>query len=148
MGHPSLSTVVWVYTTPSFAFTRAGALSFRPSGPSFGCGGDSGDLDAIHQYIHDRNVLSGNNRQNELFGAGNPPIIPPGDLRADRLGGSLDGFGGDFQSGQHLHGSQAFANAISLLTTASMRLTPGEDSRPAIPRSQSTGCCPVEQLEQ
>src|ERR1035438_3686258 len=42
-------------------------------------------------------------------------------------------------------GSHPGANGISLPTTASMRLTPGEDSRPAMPSSVSAGYCPVEQ---
>src|SRR5271157_5793515 len=45
-------------------------------------------------------------------------------------------------------GSHPKANGISLPTTASMRLTPGEDSRPATPSSTSTGYCPVAQWAQ
>src|SRR5665213_2243990 len=48
-----------------FAFTCAGTLSVCPSGTAFGCGSDSGDLNAVHQHVHDRNILPGNSRQEE-----------------------------------------------------------------------------------
>src|ERR1700732_5349728 len=40
-----------------FALACAGALSLDPSGPSLGLGGHDGNLDAVHQHIHFRNVL-------------------------------------------------------------------------------------------
>lgn len=84
------------------ALACAGALSLDSAGPALAFGGNDGDLDAVHQHIHLRNVLPGNNRQNELFGATDFPLVPPADLRANTLGGSFDSFGGDFQTRQHL----------------------------------------------
>ena len=103
MGHPSLSTVVCVNTPPSLhSRVRARCPSILPVA-AFGFGGHDRDLDAIHQHIHFRNVLFGNNGQDELFGAVDFLLVPPGDLRANGLGRAFDGFGGDFQTRQHLH---------------------------------------------
>src|ERR1700686_1640180 len=130
-----------------FTFARTGALAFRPSGAAFGFRKNDGDLDPVHQHIHFRDILFGNQGQNQLFGASDFLLVPPGDLRTNGFGSAFDSFGGDVQPREHLHrfGSQPEANGISLPTTASMRLTPGEDSRPATPNSTSTGYCPFEQ---
>ena len=85
------------------ALARAGALSLDPAGAAFGFSGHDGDLDAVHQHIHFRNVLFGNHGQDELFGASDFLLVPLGDLRANGFGGAFDGFGGDFQAREHLH---------------------------------------------
>src|ERR1039457_1278787 len=48
------------------ALACTGALSLDPARPSFGFGSHDGYLDAVHQYIHFRDVPFGNQRQNEL----------------------------------------------------------------------------------
>jgi hypothetical protein len=53
------------------------------------------------------------------------------------LGGGFDGFGGDLQIGQHFHGFTPCDEGQLIATTASMRRTPGEDSRSATPSSAS-----------
>ena len=127
------------------ALACAGALSLDPAGASLGFGGHDRNLDAVHQHIHFRNVLFANHWQDELFSATDFLLVLLGDLRANGLGGAFDGFGGDVQTGEQFIGSHPGAKGIPLPPTASMRLTPGEDSRPATPSSASAGCCPFEQ---
>ena len=85
------------------ALACAGALSLDPPRPSLGFGGHDGDLDAVHQHIHFLNVLFANHGQDELFGATDFLLVVLGDLRANRLGGAFDGFGGNVQAGQQFH---------------------------------------------
>src|ERR1039457_4190156 len=85
------------------ALACTGALSLDPARPPFGFGSHDGYLDAVHQYIHFRDVPFGNQRQNELFGAPDLLLVPLGDLRANGLCGAFDGFGGDVQPRQQLH---------------------------------------------
>src|SRR6266853_199828 len=81
-----------------FTLARTGRLAIRSSGPAFGFSRNNGDLDTIHQHIHFRNVLFGNQRQDQLFGAADFLRVPVGDLRANGFGGAFDGFGGDLQT--------------------------------------------------
>ena len=95
--------MVWVNTQPSLhSRVRARCPSILPVA-SLGFGGHDGDLDAVHQHIHFRNVLFGNHGQDELFGATDFLLVPLGDLRANGLGGAFDGFGGDVQTGEQFH---------------------------------------------
>src|SRR5260370_23103855 len=78
----------------------AGALSRDPAGPPLAFGGYDGNLDPVHQHIHFRNVLFTNHGEDELFGATDFVLVALGDVRANVLGGSFDGFGGDLQTRQ------------------------------------------------
>src|SRR5450432_1270465 len=89
--------------TAEFTLARTGALALRSSGPAFGFSRNHGDLDTVHQHIHFRNVLFGNQRQDQLFGAADFLRVPLGDLRANGFGGAFNGFGGNVQTRQHLH---------------------------------------------
>jgi len=60
-------------------------------------------VDTIHEHIHFRNSLSGNDRQNELFGQIDLLLVTLSDLRANALSRPFDGFGVDFQPCQQLH---------------------------------------------
>src|SRR5229473_4799315 len=85
------------------ALACAGALSLDPARPSLGFGSHDGNLDAVHQYIHFRDILFGNHGQDELFGATDFLLVPLGDLRANSLGGAFDGFGRDVQTRKQFH---------------------------------------------
>jgi len=79
MGRLSSSTIGLGVYGAELALARAGALPFRPSRAAFGGGGHGGDMHAVYQYIDDRNILPGNNGQNELLGAGNLAVVTPGE---------------------------------------------------------------------
>src|ERR1019366_7364898 len=85
------------------ALACAGALSLDPAGAPLGFGGHHGDLDAVHQHIHFRNVLFGNHGKDELFGAADFLLVSTGDLRANGFGGAFNRFGGDLQTREHFH---------------------------------------------
>src|SRR5258708_37371085 len=85
------------------ALASAGALSLDPARPPLGFGSHDGNLDAVHQYIHFRDILFGNHGQDELFGATDLLLVPLCDLRANGLGGAFDGFGTDVQTRQQFH---------------------------------------------
>src|SRR5438876_4926468 len=99
MGHPSLSTVVCVNMAPSLhSRVRACCPSILLALPSVSAGTTGTCTPSISTYIFViRNILFGNNGQDELFGARNFPISPLGDLGANRLSGSFDGFGRDLK---------------------------------------------------
>ena len=78
-------------------------MSFDSAGPALGFSSHHGDLNAIHQDVHFRDGLFGNNGQDELFGALDLALVSEGDFRANALRRPFDGFGGDFQTCQHLH---------------------------------------------
>src|SRR5258708_11304757 len=80
------------------ALACAGALPLRPTRPSLGFSSHNGDLDAVHQHIHFRNILFRDYGQDELFGATNLLLVALGNLRTNRLGGAFDGFGSDLQT--------------------------------------------------
>jgi len=86
-----------------FALAGAGSLPLDSAAPALSFRGPHRDLDAVHQHIHLRDVLFGNNGQNELFGAVDFPLIARCDRRTNGLRGSFDSFGGDFQARQYLH---------------------------------------------
>ena len=130
---------------PELALAGAGPLSLDSASPALGFRGHDRDLDAIHQDIHFRDGLFGDDGQDQLFGAVDLLTVTEGDFRPNGLGSPFDGFGGDFQTCQYLHRFAGWDEQHSAPTIASMRLTPGEDSRPAIPSSSSTGCRPFEQ---
>src|SRR6266849_7264417 len=85
------------------ALAGAGGLSLDPTHASLGFGGHYGDLDAVHQHIHFRNILFANHVQDRLFGTTDFVVVLLGDLRANGLGGAFDGFGGDVQTGEQFH---------------------------------------------
>src|ERR1017187_9669239 len=64
------------------ALAGAGALSLDPARPSHSFGGHDGNLDAVHQYIHFRDILFRNHGLDELFGARDFLLVPLGDLTA------------------------------------------------------------------
>jgi hypothetical protein len=59
-----------------FTLARTGALALRSSGPAFGFSRNHGDLDTVHQHMHFRNVLFGNQRQDQLSGAADFLRVP------------------------------------------------------------------------
>jgi hypothetical protein len=61
---------------------------------------DHGHTSPVHLYIENRNRCSHNDRQMQLQRLFHGVVFTAGDIGADGFGGTFDGFGGYFETGE------------------------------------------------
>ena len=81
-------------------FAGIGRLPVHFTHSPHGFFSDNGNTGPVHLYVENRNRLSHHDRQMQLQSLLHRGLFASGDIGADRFGGTFDGFGGYFETGE------------------------------------------------